>query len=190
MTPQIPTTEPQLFVAGETLIWRKSLSDYPPGNGWTLKYSWRSQAGGFDVTADADGSAYKITVPSSSTQSLAATTIFWQAWVENGDASEKHFIGRGQATVEAAFQAPDVVYDGRSPVKRILDAIDALVAGKASLDQQEYTIGNRSLRRIPITELIALRDKYARLYASQQQKARLREGAPFFKNILTRFTDH
>lgn len=71
--------------------------------------------------------------------------------------------------------------------KQILDAIDAMLLGKATLDQQEYQIGDRQLRRIPIPDLLTLRETYARLYSQEQQAARLTKGGPFFKTVLTRF---
>ncbi len=84
-----------------------------------------------------------------------------------------------------AHLSPDVASTSRA--KQILDAIDALMIGKATKDQAEYQIGDRMLKRYALSELIALRTHYSRLYSMEQQAARLKSGAPFFKNILTRF---
>jgi hypothetical protein len=75
-----------------------------------------------------------------------------------------------------------------STLKEILDAIDAMVKGKATLDQKSYVIGNRQLERYPIPDLLMMREKYARLYAEEQRKIAVGNGASPFKSIFTRFT--
>jgi hypothetical protein len=39
-------------------------------------------------------------------------------------------------------------YDGRDHVRRVLDAIEAVIENRATIDQQHYQINNRSLTRI------------------------------------------
>lgn len=182
----LPTTEPTSFAAGETLKWRKSLANYLASAGWALSYKFRGAGAGFDVTAVAVGDDFEITVLAEQTSALVGGQCWWEAWVTK--AGETYRVEAGQATVSPALPDKGLAYDGRSQVKRILDAIDALIAGKATLDQQEYQIGDRQLRRIPIADLILLRKTYAQLYNQEQQAARLVKGGPFFKTVLTRFT--
>jgi hypothetical protein len=183
----IPTFEPTEIIAGETLNWTKSLPDYPAAEGWTLKYYFRGAGAGFDVTATADGDDFSVTVSATTTAAMTAGAYYWQA--EISLSSEKHIVDSGQATVKPALAAvaSNVVFDGRSRVKKTLDAIDAMLDGKATLDQQEYMIGNRSLKRIPIPDLIALRTHYAQMVSRERRAEKLSQGAPFLKSVHVRF---
>jgi hypothetical protein len=184
----VPTYEPTSITAGETLKWTKDLGDYPASD-YTLKYYFRGGGAGFDATANANGDTHEIEVAATTTAPLAAGTLYWQAWVEKDD--EKYVVDAGQVEVKpglAALAAAET-HDGRSKAKVILDAIDDMVEGKATRDQQEYTIGNRMLKRIPIPDLILLREKYAQIYARERRTERLKQGAPFLKNIHMRFRE-
>lgn len=192
MSRVIPDHEPARFVAGATLKWTKSLADYSAADGWQLDYYFRSAAGaGFDATAAADGSTWAVTVPAATTAPLAAGDLTWQAWVSK--AGEKYIVDDGACAVEASLATASTAtaVDTRSRAKRILDAIDAMIEGKASLDQQEYTIdtgaGSRSLGRIPIPDLIELRATYAQIYNRELRKAGRRRGGRAFKVYLAEF---
>lgn len=182
------TREPREFTAGETVTWSKSLDAYSAQEGWALTYYFRG-AGQFDVTAEAqaDGS-FLATVPSD--VDAPPGRYYWQGWVSQGD--EKHVVASGECEAKPGLAGNVEAFDGRSTAKKILDAIDALLAGKASLDQQEYTISggdsSRTLKRIPPGELIALRETYARIVASERRRDRVRRGGTFMSSIRTRFT--
>lgn len=184
MHTDIPGYEPDEITAGETLEWTRDLDDFP-ASGWELKYYFRGAGAGFDATAAADGDTHAVTVPSSATANLAAGTYYWQAWAAQGD--EKRLVASGQVAVKPSLAAltTATTFDGRSEVKKALDAIDAVLKNKATRDQQEYQIGNRMLRRIPVDQLISLRRYYAGLYAKEQR----RSGGFFLQNIETRFSE-
>lgn len=173
------------FVQGESLSWEKSFTDHKPADGWSLEYVFRGSGAGFDLTAT-DGGAGKFVLSASSDQTtqLAPGTVYFQAFVRRG--SERILVDSGSASVIAGLAAQTNV-DGRTQIKRTLDAIDALIEGKASLDQLEYTIGDRQLRRYSMTELIVLREKYAQLYARELRAARIKRGGTFLKNYHIRF---
>ena len=51
-------------------------------------------------------------------------------------------------------------HDARSHAQRVLEAIEATIGGRASHDQESYTIKGRTLARTPIADLLKLRDVY------------------------------
>ena len=51
-------------------------------------------------------------------------------------------------------------HDARSHVQRVLDAIEAVLEKRATLDQERYRINNRELVRTPVADLLKLRDRY------------------------------
>lgn len=184
-TPTIPTSEPANILAGSTLKWRKTLAEYPASDDWVLTYKFRGPSEGFDAVASADGDDHLVTVATATTAGMAGGTWYWQGWVSKD--SETYPVESGQLEVTAALPAAANTYDGRTSAKKILDAIDAMLLGKASLDQQEYEIGDRKLARIPIPDLIELRKAYAKLYMQEQQAEASRDGRPRMKTVLTRF---
>lgn len=184
----LPETVPASFIAGETLKWQKTFADYPASE-WELTYQFRSANGGefgtFNATATANGDTFEITVDSADTENLLSGTFYFRAFVEKD--GEKYAVDQGEIKCAAKFD-DESAFDGRSQAKRILDAIDALIEGTASLNQKRYQINNRELERYDLSELIALRTHYANLVAREQQAERLKSGKGFFKTIHTRFT--
>ena len=60
MAAETPTKEPETVRAGDTIKWKKSVSDYAASDGWTLKYSLRGQSTAIDLTSTADGDEHPI----------------------------------------------------------------------------------------------------------------------------------
>lgn len=185
-TPTIPTEEPKAIHAGETLKWRKSLPDYLPSDYWTLVYQFRGPGPGLDAVAAPDGDDHLVTIAAATTAAMAGGLWFWQAYAEKG--AERYFVTSGQLNVTAPLPDKDQTYDGRSLIKKILDAIDAAILGKATKDQLKYKIGDRELERYSLADLGELRKNYAALYQQELQAAGLAKGRSKFKTVLTRFT--
>jgi hypothetical protein len=184
----IPSTEPKEFAVGESLKWTKSIADYLPSDGWSLSYYFRGSTGGFDVTATVENDSFVIEVAASATDALAAGACFWQAWAENTNGRKiKVADGESKVLPNLSAVASGDAFDGRSEVKKTLDAIDATLARRATSDQLSYQIGTRQLQFIPIPDLIALRTKYAQLYARECRAGRLKKGGSFSKQIFVRF---
>ena len=135
-----------------------------------------------DITADATGQFFAD----------AATTAQWPAGTyeyrlrsldANGGIAEPD---RGQITVQPDFLALQPGADLRSPNEIALDAINAVLAKRATQDQQRYTINNRELWRTPIKDLLALRQFYA-LQVGRERRRRNGCGT-FGRPIPVRFT--
>lgn len=173
------------FVKGESFEWEKSFDPYPASDGWTLSYYFRGIGAGMQIDGAADDDAFLLTATASQTTNLSAGVYYYQGFVSKDD--EKILVDSGEVKVLPSLVDENANYDGRSQVKITLDAIDAMIAGKASLDQQEYTIGNRQLKRYSMADLIALRDKYAALYAAEVRAENRKKGKGIFKNSYVRF---
>jgi len=71
---------------------------------------------------------------------------------------------------------PDIMslpegHDARSSNRKILDAIVAVIEKRATQDQERYKINNRELWRTPLPDLLALKNHYAALVATEEAKA-------------------
>lgn len=181
-------TEPKSFLQGETLEWSREFADFPASEGWTLKYFFRGQGKGFDAVAAPDGDSFVVTVATATTAAMSVADYSWQAIAEKD--GKKFLADSGFAEVKKGFAAsavdPDASLDVRSENEKTLAAVRAMIAGKATLDQMEYTIGNRQLKRIPITDLILLEQRYEQKVRQERDAARLKKGSRIFKQVLVR----
>jgi len=60
---------------------------------------------------------------------------------------------------------------GDSHAKKVLDALEAVIEGRASKSQTMQMIGGVQVQHIPLEQLVRLRDKYAAKYRTEQVRA-------------------
>lgn len=164
------TTEPTSARAGDLWVWRREdLSADYPASSWTLTYRFKNAAGGFEVVAAADGDYFEATVAAATSTSIAAGVYAWQARVSSG--TEYYTVDTGELEVLPNLFAglAATASDQRTHARKVLEAIEAVLEGRATTDQEEYTIGSRSLKRIPIADLLAFRDRYRMAVAREDQ---------------------
>jgi hypothetical protein len=181
VTATVPTTEPESLVAGDTWHWTKSVADYPPGDGWTLKYSIRGPSVLLDtnVTVTEDGSVYDVVVDADKTSALEPGTYRWQARVEKDGA--RYTVDSGVILVERDLsQAAEG--DAQPYSEKMLAAIDAVLTGRITADVEQYQIAGRAVTKIPIAELRKLRA------ACKAELAKVRNGGKTGSVIKMRFT--
>ena len=182
--PDIATKEPYEIIAGDTLQWKKSLSDYLAGDGWALKYSLRGPAE-IDIATTADGDDHKVDETAATTAAWNTGDYWWAAYVEKG--VERFQIGTGTFKIKPNLEVQTGAYEGRSHAKKVLDAIEAVIEGTATKEQQSYTIGTRSLVQKSVQELLQLRNQYKDEYARELSAERVDRGEASGRKILTRF---
>ena len=174
----IPRNEPLAARAGLTWKWRREdLAASYPASSWTLKY-WFKKTGAaganFSVVASADGDNFSVTVDAAMTLAYTSGKYAWAAEVSGG-ASEVYEIDRGTLDVLPRYdQAANL--DDRSHARKMLEAIEALLENRASIDQQEYAINGRSLKRMTVKELTDWRDYYLSETAAETMRERARNG--------------
>jgi hypothetical protein len=181
--------EPKRFVAGDTVSWSKSVPEYPPGNGWTLTYSFWNEYRSFRVDAVTDNGIYSIQIPASVSEAIYPGRYSWQAFVSKGseESLQRHTVGSGEVVVKHNPARTDGKgLDSRSEIKKALDAVNAVIAKTATSDQRSYTIEGRSLERRNNDELIGLRNDLEQKYAQELREERLEQGVGGSK-IYVRF---
>ena len=77
--------------------------------------------------------------------------------------------------------------DTRSHAKKVLDAINAVIEGTATEEQESYQIKDRSLKRRSVSELLELRSFYKAEYARELAEERIAQGLGNPNKIRTRF---
>jgi hypothetical protein len=74
-----------------------------------------------------------------------------------------------------------------SHASTMLEKIEAVLEGRIDSDVESYQIAGRNITKIPITELIVLRDRYKRETVSEVAAEDLELGLGNKRKILTRF---
>lgn len=185
----IPTNEPDSLRAGDTWQWRREdlTADYPASDGWVLTYRFKNAAGGFEIVANADGDYFAVTVAASATEEFTAGRYRWQAQVTLSGVKKTVDTGTFEVLPGLFIDDAETALDQRSHARKVLDAIEALLEGRASKDQMEYSIAGRSLKRTPIPDLLVLRDRYLAEVRSEAAAERAANGLPDKRRIYVRF---
>lgn len=180
--PTTPTIEPASLNAGDTAKWIKTLEDYPAGDGWVLSYELVNAEQRYVFSASADGDRHLITVSAATTAGWAAGDYAWRARVTMS--GEVFTVGSGRITINPVFSAST---DARSHARRTLEAIEATLEGRASSATAEYQIAGRSMKYIPVAELLALKSHYQQLVRAEDSAARVAAGLGNSGRIYVRF---
>jgi|TARA_R110002074_G_scaffold395282_1_gene583516 hypothetical protein len=185
-----PGRVPQTLTVGDIWNWKREdiVSDYPPAS-YTLTYSFRllSSAAteialsGSVITESA--TAYTISVPDSTTVSYTKGDYTWQEYISN--ATDRIVLNTGFVTLEPNLDAD--TSDPRSFWAKVLDAIEATIENRASIDQSSMSIAGRSLSRMTIDELLTLRDRARFETGKEINKARIAKGLGNSSTIKARF---
>ncbi len=164
---------PRNFTVGDTLSFTEYVGDYLPDDGWVLSYQLVDGSHQHTITGSDNGDGdHLVAATAATTSAWVAGDYNWQSYVTKAD--ERHSIAGGLFTLKPNFAAGSV--DARSHVKKVLDAIESLLEGKAGKDVDSYSIHGRSLSRMNVTELLTWRDKYKRELAQIEKEIDLAAG--------------
>jgi hypothetical protein len=195
MSQSILSTEPTRLTQGASVSWSKTFVDYPASAGWQLKYFFRGPGAGLDldiaggaIVIAPDGVSFITTINGTQSKTLGAGVNYWQAWIDDG-AEQSIVAGEGRTQIDAALgNLPiDQPYDGRSEVKKTLDAIRAAIAGRATQAQLRRAIAGTMIEFMSIEDLLKAETRWTQLYNAELRGDRAQAGEPFMATIHTRF---
>lgn len=168
------TSEPASIYAGDTISWIIALPDYPATNGWTLKYKAVCASGYFAITSNASGADHAINVAKATTAAYPPGDYTLVKYVES--TTELVTLAELPLTVMPALSGKTARFDNRTHVKKTLDAIEAVLEGRATTDQQEITIDGTIIKRMPVADLLKFRSMYVNYYQQELASAKLAQG--------------
>lgn len=170
MPRELPSWIPEQLFLGQSYEFKVYHSDFLPADGYTAVLYLRSANGRQDLTSSDNGDGWHKFQGNefSVTGAGNAGGYRWMLVYESG--SEEHVRGRGRLQVR-----PDLTdsldVDDRSHAETVLEAIEATLEGKATKDQQSYTIstggGSRSLSRLSWDELLAAKGRYEQIVQNE-----------------------
>jgi hypothetical protein len=185
----MPTADapPDRFAAGDTLRWRYASADYPANDGWVLSYRLVGAGVALTIAASADGAGFiaEATAAQTAVLSVPAAGVPCTLIGYVSKDAERWAVYRAPCLVQP--NPATITGDLRGHATKMLEAINALLEGRATKDQQSYRIGDRELTRIPVPELLKLRDYYKAEAQRETNAAALASGVGRPRTILTRF---
>ena len=181
-------TEPNELQLGDFLAWKRTdlSTDYPTA-AYALSYEFNlvdgSTVSNFSLTATESNNEYIIEV--SNTTSYTAGEYNWIAYITRSSDSARIKLSEGFTEIQENYAT--TTSSVRSHAKKVLDAIEAVIENRATMDQSSMSIAGRSLSRLTIDELLQFRDRYKAEYLKEVKKARIKNKKDSGNTIKVRF---
>ena len=183
-----PTQVPSELQLGDFWAWKRDdlAADYPVAD-YALSYEFNlidgSTAANFTLTATESGNEYIIST--SSTTSYTLGNYNWISYITRSSDSARVKLEEGYVEIQDNYATTS--NSVRSHAKKVLDAIEAVIENRASMDQQSMSIAGRSLSRMSITDLMTFRDRYKAEYLKEVKIARIKNGLASGNTIKVNF---
>ena len=107
---------------------------------------------------------------SSTTTGYSVGDYIWEAHITKSSDSNRVMVDSGRTITHLA----DTNADLRSHAKKVVDAIEAVIENRATIDQQSMSIAGRSLSRMSIDDLLNFRNQYKNEYLRELKKQELK----------------
>lgn len=160
---------PDSITAGLTFKRPITLTAYPADDGWVLNAYLRG-TGVIDIPSTASGKQHVFNVPATTTANWVAGNYGYSIRATNAVSGEVYEVESGTLNIAGNIETA-TNSDYRSHAQKVLDAIEATIEGRASLDQERYRINNRELYRTPMADLLKLRAQYRNEVRHEKAKA-------------------
>tara|TARA_R110000803_G_C11973729_1_gene319958 strand:+ start:116 stop:706 length:591 start_codon:yes stop_codon:yes gene_type:complete len=186
-----PDQEPYELVVGDYWSWKRAdlTTDYPTDS-YSLSYEFHCDSGGggshqFTINAVESDGVYYVEVASTTTDNYTPHDYIWGAYITRTSDSSRTQVDEGKTTLLPNLA--DTNADLRSHAKIVLDSIEAVIQGRANMDQSSMSIAGRSLSRMSIDELLTFRDRYKAEYLKEIKLARINNGDASGNTIKVQF---
>jgi hypothetical protein len=182
------------LVAGDTLDFTDEVPDYPPSDGWTLKYRLIPQFTSpaqtpIELTASTSGETYVVQAAPATTALWAAGTYTWARWVEKTGARQ---------TLDPLVPSLDVIadpstaaagYDPRTTAAKIVADLEAALTASAGSNGEieEYSINGRSVRYRKREDILRDLSYWRTRLFGEEEAERMRQGMGSRRRVYVRF---
>ena len=181
--------EPEQVVVGDYIQWTRSdLSGDYPNDSYTATYVARITGGGnteIQLTGTAYNGNYLFTVDSETSADFVAGYYHWQLEIVRNSDGNRVVVDTG--AFDAVVDLDVGGTDPRTHAEIMLNKIESILENRADSDVSDYSIGNRSLTKIPLKELMMWRDRYRAEFYQEKRKLRAKQGKTTGQNVLIRF---
>lgn len=158
--PQPLTRPPLALVQGTTVAWYFDEAGFAPADGWSLLYAFEGPST-LNVAATVEGTRFRVDLSGAQTSPLGVGAYLWQAFASRSTPTvERVQVGAGALEVFLDLQASTATGQQKTHARRMLEAIEAQLEGRASDGQKSMSINGRSLDRHTLAELMDARRIY------------------------------
>jgi len=147
---------PDEIGAGLTFDLLLTLTAYPAPD-WAVTAHLRRPSA-INLTSEAEGSQHRFRATAAATSGWGPGAYWYTLRATDGTNVVEVESGEIQILPDLTSQTGP--YDGRTQAQIALSAIEAVLANRATLDQERYRINNRELYRTSIPDLLKLRAFY------------------------------
>lgn len=157
-----PEGEPTIVTVGDFIQWKRSdlVDDYPP-NLYTATYIARITGGGANeitLPGTDETTHYLFSVSSAVSADFVPGYYHWQLEIVRNSDSERIVVDTGTFTANVDLDVN--ASDPRTHAEIMVDKIESILTGRADSDVANYSIKDRSLTKLSISELLQWRDYY------------------------------
>lgn len=175
---------PAKIAQGDLIEWTESVADYKASAGWILKYRL-SGPDQIDIVSVADGDNFKFSISSANSKTYSPGIFKTQRYLTKGTTSITLEFGICEILENLADIPAGTITDSRSHVRKVFEALKAMIEGRATIAQEEIQIAGRMMRYMKMSELIQAYHHYERLVQQEEQAAEIAKGIRG-KKILVR----
>ncbi len=190
-------TMPDRHYAGDTLEFRVSVPDYPPGDGWQLRYRFIPRftsppQSPIDLIATNDGDEYVLSAAPSVTVGWVPGMYGWTRYVIKSGARQvlDDLDSRGQLEILADPVTVGQGHDNRTQAQRALDvARQALADFTANNDGRvkRYSIAGREMEFHSSAEVVRVVRYWEQQVAAEVAAERIARGLDTGRTVRVRF---
>lgn len=185
---------PTVIVAGDTYTWTVSSSDYPASDGYSLKVTINSASARVNATTAtaSNGKDWDVTLTAAQSMQLNSPGRYYLVEVAEygtGATIVRHTLYSGTVEVKHHVGDTTVPTDVRTHARKVLEAIEAAIEGRATRGQLQSTvIGDRQVQYLAPEELLKWRSFYKMEVAREEAQEKVAQGLDGGNRILTRFS--
>ena len=187
---------PSEIIAGTTIEWvdeatTAGINETISSPDWTLEYYLRTNTASEGHTATgtqySESTGWQFTISATDSAGFAAGNWFWSVRAFKG--AKVFEIGSGELIVKQSLQytGTPAAIDNRTQNEKDLDAVNAAIRAMVEDKAQEYSIGNRTFKRIDLDKLENLQAKLKSRVASEKRYSLISQGLGDPKNLYVRF---
>lgn len=166
------------LVAGDTLDFLTTVTPYPAGDGWTLKFRLVPRIAGTAITFDAtaQGDDYRTQVGPAESAVWVPGDYGWASYVEMPGA--RHMVDSGQVSILPDPAVSASATDTRSLAARAVDDLKAAYSTYCTSQGmvRHYTIGNRSMEFRDAAQILQQINYWEAQVAREEAAASLAKG--------------
>lgn len=157
---------PSKIVAGDQVSFTTKLKNYSSTDGWALTYHLVNYESHESVDGTPDGDAWSFTITAAKTSDYSPGQYDAFAIVSRDEERISIIRQKVQVLPNPAAGAGDF----RSQAEIALDAVEAMLARKATQDQKAVTIDGHLITRFSFDELMRHRDRLRREVQQERER--------------------